>query len=132
VAVVVVALLAVLNLGVILFENADTNPGGRPALSADIQSISPERGELVGPVDDVTVDLADSYTGVLVIDGKEIPEDQLDRVSELGIVTFRPGPNKDISRFRAGDNTAEVLYWPRTKDRPARPARFGWTFRVAA
>jgi hypothetical protein len=132
VAVVVVALLAVINLGVILLANADTSPGGRPSLSADIESISPERGELVGPVADVTVDLADSYTGVLVIDGIEIPQDQLDRVAELGIVTFRPGPNKEISRFRAGENTAEILYWPRTKDRPDHPARFGWHFRVAA
>jgi hypothetical protein len=132
VAVVVVALLLVVNLGVILLENADTSPGGRQDLTADIESITPERGELVGPVSDVTVDLVDSYTGVLVINGNEIPEDQLDRVPELGIITFRPGPSKDVAKFPAGENTAEVLYWPRTKDRPDNPARFGWRFRVAA
>ena len=132
VAIVVITLLVVLNLGVILLASTDTSPGGRPSLPSDVESISPERGALVGPVDDVTVDLLDGYTGVLVIDGKEIPEDQLDRVPELGIITFRPGRDKDISRFSAGDNTAEVLYWPRTKDRPDTPGRFGWRFRVAA
>lgn len=132
VAIVAVALLAVLNLGVILLANADTSVGGRAGLPNDIESISPERGAIAGLVDDVTVDLRDNLTGVLVIDGVEIPEDQLNRVEELGIISFRPGPDKELSRFRAGDTTVEVLYWPRTKTRPAEPARYGWRFRAAA
>src|SRR5262245_14986240 len=101
VAIVAVALLVVLNLGVILLANADTWPGGRPTVPSDIQSISPERGELTGPVDTVSVDLRDIYTGVLAIDGQEIPEDQLDRVQDLGVISFRPGPGKDIARYRS-------------------------------
>jgi hypothetical protein len=132
VTIVVVALLAVVNLGVILLANADTSVDGRPSLPSDIEAISPERGELVGLVDDISVNLADSYTGVLKVNGQEIPEDQLDRVPELGIITFRPGPGKDITRLRTGDNLVEVLYWPRTKDRPENPAHFGWRFRAAA
>ena len=127
-----VALLAILNLGVILLANSDTTPGGKAALPTDVESISPENGALAGLVDDVTVDLRDNLTGVLVIDGVEIPEDQLERVEELGVITFRPGADKEISRFRAGDNTVVVLYWPRTKPRPNKPASFGWRFRAAA
>jgi len=104
VAIVAVAVLAVVNLGAILIANSDTTPGGKVELPTDIESISPENGALAGLVDDVTVDLRDSYTGVLVIDGVEIPEDQLSRVEELGIITFRPGPGKEITRFRAGEN----------------------------
>jgi hypothetical protein len=132
VAIVAVAVLAVLNLGVILVANSDTTPGGKAALPTDIESISPENGALAGLVDDVTVNLRDNLTGVLVIDGVEIPEDQLDRVEELGVITFRPGADKEISRFRAGDNTVVVKYWPRTKPRPDKPASFGWRFRAAA
>lgn len=132
VVIIVVSLLVVINLGVILLANADTSVGGRAELPADIEAINPERAELVGLVDDVSVNLDDRYTGVLKIDGIEIPEDQLDRVAELGIISFRPGPGKDIEKLRAGDNTAEVLYWPATKDRPANPAHFGWSFRAAA
>jgi hypothetical protein len=132
VAIVAIALILVLNLGIVLLATSDTTPGGQRALPNDVESISPERGQLTGPIDDVTVDLLDNLTGVLVIDGVEIPEDQLDRVPELGIVSFRPGPGKDITRFRAGDNTVSVLYWPRTKSRPANPPRFGWRFRAAA
>lgn len=129
---VAVALIVVLNLGVVLLANSDTSVDGRARLPNDIESINPERGEITGLVDDVSVDLLDSLTGVLVVDGLEIPEDQLDRVEELGLITFRPGPGKELTQFRAGDNTVEVLYWPRTEDRPAEPARYGWRFRAAA
>jgi hypothetical protein len=132
VVILAVGLLAILNLGIVLLANADTTPGGTAALPTDIQSISPENGALASLVDDVTVDLADRYTGVLVIDGVEIPEDQLNIVAELGVITFRPGPDKDISRFRAGENTVDVLYWPRTKERPAKPFRYSWRFKAAA
>jgi hypothetical protein len=132
VVIVAVGLLVVLNLGIILVANSDTSVKGRAALPNDIESISPERGEIASLVDDVTVDLRDNLTGVLVVDGVEIPEDQLKRIDELGVITFRPGPNKELSRYRAGDNTVVVLYWPRTKARPANPASFGWRFRAAA
>ena len=127
-----VALFAVLNLGYIVLHNSDTSLGGRAPLPATVQSISPERGELTTLIDTVTVDLRDNLTGVLVIDGIEIPEDQLDRVAELGQVSFRPGPGKALSTFRTGDNEVVVKYWSRTKARPAHPASFGWTFQASA
>jgi hypothetical protein len=132
VAIVAVGLIAVLNLGVILIANSDTTPGGKVELPTDVESISPTNGALASLVDDVTVDLADNLTGVLVIDGHEIPEDQLNRIEELGVISFRPGPDKEFSRFLAGDNTVVVKYWPRTKPRPETPASYGWRFRAAA
>ncbi|HEX9504583.1 MAG TPA: hypothetical protein VGA62_01135 [Acidimicrobiia bacterium] len=132
VAVVVVGLLVVLNLGVVLLNSADTSPGGHPSLPETVQSISPERGSLTTLIDTVSVDLRDDLTGVLLIDGIEIPEDQLNRVVELGEVGFRPGPGKELVRLRTGDNTVVVLYWRQGKPRPKHPASFGWTFRAAA
>jgi hypothetical protein len=133
VTIVLGTLLLVLNLGVVLLATSDTSEGGRRPLPSDIESISPERGELTGLVDTVTVDLRDEFTGVLVVDGVEIPEDQLERVVGLQVVSFRPGPGKEISRFRAGDNTVVVKYWRgRLVDRPANPYSFGWSFRASA
>jgi len=80
-------------------------------------------------IDDVTVDLADQYIGVLVIDGIEIPEDQLERVVGIQQVSFRPGPDKAISRFRAGENDVVVKYWRgRLVDRPAKTFSYSWSF----
>jgi hypothetical protein len=134
IAVVVIALVVVVNLAFVLGHNTDTSPvsSSRGVLPATIESISPQRGELTGLIDDITVDLDDSYTGVLEVDGREIPEDQLDRIEQLGVISFRPGPGKEISRLIAGENTVVVLYWPRTDPRPAKPFRFSWSFRAAA
>jgi hypothetical protein len=132
IAVIVIALLIVVNLAIVLLANADTSPSGNPDLPAAIESISPERGELTGPVDDVTVDLRDDLQGELLVDSVRIPEDQLDTIEQLGVISFRPGPGKEFTRFRAGDNTVVVRYWPRGKPRPNAPASFSWRFRAAA
>jgi hypothetical protein len=132
VAIVAIALIAVLNLVVILLANTDTSVPGTKDLPVTIESVSPAPGEITGLIDDVTVDLRDDLTGVLVIDGIEIPEDQLERTPELGIVTFRPGPGKELTQFRGGTNTVVVYYWPSTKDRPAHPSVHSWSFRAAA
>jgi hypothetical protein len=129
VAVVAITVLVVINLAIFLFNESDTSPQGEKALPVDIQAVSPEPDQITGLVDTVTVDLADQYTGVLVIDGIEIPEDELDRVVGIQQVSFRPGPDKAISRFRAGENTVVVRYWNgRLQDRPAKPYSFSWSF----
>ena len=138
VAVVVIGLLIVLNLGIVLLDNSDTSPGGLNPLPATVESVSPDPGSIAGPVDTVTVDLDDSLTGVLLIkhNGRyvEIPEDQLDRVVELGQIGYRPGPGKEITRFSAGENDVVVLYWSKTRPggRPKNPASYSWSFQVKA
>ncbi len=133
VAVVMVVLLLTLTLGVTLVHNTDTTTGGsRPSLPSTIEAINPERGELTGLVDNVEVDLNDQYTGVLELDGIEIPEDQLDRIEQLGVIAFRPGPGKEITRLRTGENTVVVRYWPRTDPRPESPLTFSWRFHAGA
>jgi hypothetical protein len=132
VVIVAIALIAVLNLGVLLLASSDTSAPDTEALPAAVEAISPDNHELTGLVDDVTVDLRDDLTGVLVIDGVEIPEDQLERVPELGVVTFRPGPDKELTQLRSGENQVLVKYWERGKRRPAHPPSFAWTFRAAA
>src|SRR5262245_7339332 len=74
VVVIAVVLLVVLNLGIFLLANADTSPGGKPLLPSTVESISPERGEITGLLDDVTIDLADNLQGELILNGRLIPE----------------------------------------------------------
>jgi hypothetical protein len=133
VAIVVISLVVVLNLGIVLLNNSDTSPQGRPPLPVTVESISPERGELTGLVATVSVDLRNDLTGVLVVDGLEIPEDQLERVKELGEISFRPGPGKAITKLRTGSNEVVVKYWSqKLTNRPANPPSFGWSFRASA
>jgi len=129
VAVVAISLLVVFNLGIFLFNESDTSPQGEKALPVDIEAVSPEPDQITGLIDTVTVDLADQYSGVLVIDGIEIPEDQLTRVVGIQTVSFRPGPDKVISKFRDGENQVAVKYWEgRLVDRPGKTYSFSWSF----
>ena len=138
VAIVVITLLVVINLGIVFLNQSDTSPGGSRPLPATVQSVAPEPGSIASPVDTITVDLDDSLTGVLLIKQRgtyvEIPEDQLDRVVELGQVSFRPGPGKDISAFAPGTIEVAVLYWSKTRPggRPKHPASYAWSFQVKA
>jgi hypothetical protein len=136
VAIVAITLLVVANLAIVLLNEQDTSQTGPKALPQDIQSVNPLPGELTGLVDTVSVDLADRYTGVLVVDGVEIPEDQLQRVAGIQTVSFRPGPGKEFSHFRTGDNTVTVKYWDgRLQDRPANDKTlysYSWTFKASA
>jgi hypothetical protein len=129
--IVALVLVVVLNLVVIALAESDTSPGGRTLPSA-IDSLTPPPGELIRPQDTIGADLRDDLTGVLVLDGAEIPEDQLERVVPLAQVTFRPGPDKDLESFSPGEHTLVVRYWPQGKRRPAHPASYSWRFRVGA
>ncbi len=136
VATVVVVLVAVANLGVVLFHEADTSRTGQTYPNA-IDSLSPAPGDIISPLDTITVDLRDDLTGVLLLGRgdealQEVPEDQTDRVIPLGQLSFRPGPGKDITRFAPGSYNAVVYYWPQGKDRPAHPGSYPWSFRVGA
>ncbi len=138
VAIVAVGIIAVLNLGIVLLNNSDTSPGGRNPLPSTVQSVQPEPGSIAGPIDTITVDLDDRLTGVLLVKRAgvyvEIPEDQLERVRELGEISFRPGPGKEITKFTAGENDVVVLYWSKTRigGRPDHPASYAWSFQVKA
>ena len=96
-----VVLLVVLNLGILLFSQSDTRRQGRNYPNA-IDTVSPGPGELIRVADTVTADLRNDLTGVLLLDGAEVPEDQTDRVAPLGELSFRPGPDKDLTKFSPG------------------------------
>jgi hypothetical protein len=103
-----VILLAVLNLGILLFSQSDTRRQGRNYPNA-VEVVDPAPGEIIRVADTITADLRNDLTGVLLIDGAEVPEDQTDRVVPLGQISFRPGPDKDLAKFSPGLHTATVL-----------------------
>jgi hypothetical protein len=123
--------LAVLNLAIFGFSESDTSPSGRTLPNA-IDALTPDPGELLRPQDTIGADLRDDLTGVLVLDGQEIPEDQLERVIPLAQVTFRPGEDQDLETFAPGEHSLAVLYWAQGKPRPANPGSYSWSFRVGA
>ncbi len=80
---------------------------------------------------EVGIDLAPGWTGVLLVNGLEIPEDQLRRVEAQNEVYFQPGAGKEIEAFEAGAIVVEAEIW-RTASETRDDARSViWSFGVA-
>ena len=125
-------LLAVAGVVAINLLVAATIIGGSedgPELPSTIESVIPTPGAGILAQDDVGADLLDTYTGVLLIDGVELPEDQLRINLPLGEVGFRPGPGKDITRLEEGLHSATIVYWPQDRSREVAKS-FTWQFRA--
>ena len=140
IAVVVLALLAVLNLGILLAANSDTSEPRDEALPSSVESVRPGPGATASLVTDVQADLDPGLTGVLIIDGLCVPEDQIDVDPSLGTVAFRPGEDKDIERFEPGEHTVVVVYRDATLPAPTEPcdesqagfSAYRWSFRATS
>jgi hypothetical protein len=130
IAIVIGVLVVVANLAIIINAVSDTSDKSR-VFPSEVENVNPPPNSVTGPIDTVSADLRNDLTGVLIIDRQEVPEDQLTRDS-LAVVSFRPGPGKDLRRFSAGTHQVTVLYWGATKPRPKHPAGYSWSFRAAA
>jgi hypothetical protein len=134
IVIVVGALALVVNLVIVLGMSSDTSDQGQQGVARDILQISPGRGSIVNPLDDIEVRLRRGLTGVLVLNGQRIPEDQLVIDDATSTITFRPGPDKELESLAAGTNEVAVLYWRQTEPEPPPGERdsFSWSFRVGA
>lgn len=97
-----------------------------------------QRVESVEPVADGTAlrqsrifaQLAANYTGILIVDGTEIPEDQLDRREGLNTVSYTPGPGTETGALKPGQRCAVVVYWPASSTRAVSSQSYRWCWQV--
>jgi hypothetical protein len=133
VAIVITMLAVVIGLVALGLQRSDTDTRSERIYPTAVETVSPRPGELIRPQDTITADLRDGLTGVLLIDGVEVPLDQLEIVKPLSQISFRPGPGKDLEKFQPREYTATVLYWIGTQaDRPSKVGSYSWPFRVGA
>jgi hypothetical protein len=133
VAIVISTLAVVIALVAVALHRSDTDTRNERIYPTSVETVTPRPGELIRQQDTITADLRDGLTGVLLIDGAEVPLDQLEIVKPLSQISFRPGPGKDLERFEPGDHTATVLSWVGTQfNRPAKVGSYSWRFRVGA
>jgi len=122
-AILAVVLLAIIGGSILLI------PAGDPELlPSAVERYSPGEGDLaINPVR-VILDLQPNYDARFVIDGVNIPQDEMDSIVETGRHQFEPGPGKTIERWTPGQHTV-VATWiggPNNSD----VGTLVWTFRV--
>lgn len=120
-----IAAAAVGGLVYVASESETSNPESlRPA---EVETVTPEGGNLDLRQVTVSADLAPGYTGYLQIDGVEVPEDDLQRVPALNQIILRPGPDSDYAEFRPGSHCATVVY-RRIGQPEEQPRSYRWCF----
>ena len=96
-----------------------------------VETLSPLPGAQTVPnQSSVTADLQFGMVGVLIIDGKEIPDDQVHYVRATGELSFTPGEGKELARLPGGPRRATVIYWPEQGTRETDAREFSWAFTV--
>ena len=134
--IVIVGAGILLAVNLVLFAgfNQDTDDATAEK-PTEIEAIVPDLGAVMRPQDNVGADLRDDLTGILVIDGVTIPDDQIVGDPGLGQVIFRPGPDREFRELRPGVHEATVTYWPNNltleeAQAEGETATYAWVFKV--
>jgi hypothetical protein len=73
--------------------------------------------------------LKDGFVGSLVVNGVEIPADQVDHLEGANTVGFIPGPGTATGALKPGENCALVFYW-RPEESRATAQSYKWCWQV--
>jgi hypothetical protein len=95
-----------------------------------VDDLIPQRNAQVVQQQTVGIDLIPTWTGVLVIDGTEIPQDQLQVTQEIGLIQYTPNEGQAVEQLLAGTNTVDAIVWPLAESRETAARTISWTFEV--
>ncbi len=101
--------------------------GGDPRV---VELFVPSEGSEVLRQAQVGIDLTSDFTGTLVVNGTEIPEDQLQRRPELNQIFFQPGEGQVIERLAPGRNCVQAVIWRLDRSRANARPPIEWCFQV--
>jgi hypothetical protein len=129
-----IALLLVLAVGILWFGASKTAaPPDAKLIDAAVQVLDPPSGSPSVPRQQpISVVLVPGWTGVLVVNGIEIPEDQLlFDAGQPNQFSFQPGAGKVIEQLPPGTVVARAVIWRVLETRETGAHSFTWTFRVS-
>jgi len=98
-------------------------------LDAIVERLYPARDSEALQQVQVGIDLTNAYTGVLVVNGTEVPESQLIRQDALNQVFFSPGDGLVAEEWAPGRNCVRAVVWPIAEGRAA-SRNVDWCFEV--
>ena len=110
-----------------------TKTGEPPILESGppdiVELLQPTSGAQVLRQAQIGIDLAPAWTGVLIVNGTEIPESQLLRRPELNQIFFSPVEGAVIENLPAGRNCVTAEIW-RVELSRADSRDINWCFQV--
>lgn len=132
---IVAALVLTAAVGAFAFAYTSASEGDDdPVLSSGgadyVEQLIPGRNEQVPRQSRVGIDLVTGWDGVLVVNGTEIPQDELTVTRELGLVEFTPGEGRAVEELPGGTNRVTAVVWPIAEGRDQGARNVSWTFQV--
>jgi hypothetical protein len=98
--------------------------------SAFVEALLPARDSQVVQQTTVGIDLASGWDGTLVVDGREVPDDQLVRRPSLNRVEFTPGEGRVVAALPAGRQCVRAIVWETRVGRGGGSRDVRWCFEV--
>jgi hypothetical protein len=95
-----------------------------------VEELIPARSSQAVAQTTVGIDLTQGWEGTLVIDGQEIPPDQLASDTGLNRVEFTPGEGKALSALPPGQVCVQAIVWETRTGRTDDARTVGWCFEV--
>jgi hypothetical protein len=128
------AAVAVAVVLLIIAFSSLNNGNKDPVLTAGdaqmVENLIPRRNSQVPQQSTVGIDLATGWTGVLQLNGVEIPQDQLQTTPQIGLIQYTPGPGKEVEKFRTGQNCVTAVIWQISDGRGVADRNINWCFQV--
>ena len=127
-----VALLLVAAALLLIVDALGSAGGDAPATRPpQFEALEPEPGAVNVPGQaTVAADLVFGWTGVLVVNGTEIPMDQLDYVRATARLSYSPADGKELRRLPGGLVRVTAIIWPITGTRARDAVEDTWEFQV--
>ena len=124
----VMTIIAAVAVGGLVYVASESETGRTgPNRPAEVETVTPEGGNLDLRQVTIAADLAPGYTGYLELDGVEVPDDDLQRVPELNQIILKPKPESDYAELGPGSHCATVVY-RRIGQPQDQPRSYRWCF----
>ncbi|MGH9110896.1 MAG: hypothetical protein ACRDZN_01125, partial [Acidimicrobiales bacterium] len=93
-------------------QEGDDDPLLTTGTSEIVETLMPRRDSQVPQQTSIGIDLVSGWTGTLLVNDVEIPQDQLTVTPELALIEFSPGDGRAIEELAAGRNCVTAVVWP--------------------
>ena len=132
---IVAAAVVTVAVGMIVYAFIGLDEGGEdPVLQggdrAVVENLIPRRNAQVPQQSNVGIDLVVGWDGTLVIEGVEIPREQLQLTPEIGLIEYTPAPGQAVEELQSGENCVTAVIWKVSEGRGVDDRSIPWCFDV--
>jgi hypothetical protein len=129
-ALVLAAAAGLFAVAVIGLDEGNDDPVLQGGDQAVVENLIPRRNTQVPQQSTVGIDLVTGWDGALVLDGVEIPREQLVLTPEIGLIEFTPGPDRAVEELTSGENCVTAIIWRLSEGRGVDDRTIPWCFEV--